>query len=71
MFISGSVSLNFSAELRKLNWTSFALGVIVVGLEIGYILAYRAGWNVSKAPLVANICLAVALVFIVFLHLEK
>lgn len=51
-------------EVKKLNWSSLALGVVIIGLELGYILVYRAGWDVSKAPLVANCCLAIALVFI-------
>jgi uncharacterized membrane protein len=54
-------------DLGRLNWTSFALGLVVVGLEFGYIHVYRAGWNVNTAPLVANICLACALLFVGFL----
>ena len=54
-------------DLDRLNWTSFALGLVVVGLEFGYIHVYRAGWNVNTAPLVANICLACALLFVGFL----
>ena len=38
------------------------LGVVLVGLELGFLLAYRANWNLSYAALVANII--VALVFI-------
>lgn len=53
-----------TAELKKLNWTSFALGIIIIGLEFGYILAYRSGWDVSKAPLVSNCALAVVLIFV-------
>ena len=34
-------------SLRDLKWTSFALGFAVVGLEVGYLLAYRSGWNIS------------------------
>lgn len=49
-------------ELRKLNWTSLILGVAIVGLEVGYILTYRAGWNISIGSLVANIALAVLLI---------
>lgn len=64
MFFVGNHSSSLSAEMKKLNWTSLALGVIIIGLELGYILVYRAGWDVSKAPLVANCCLAIALVFI-------
>ncbi len=51
-------------ELAKINWTSIALGIAIIGLEAGYIYAYRVGWQVNNAPLVANTCLAIALLFI-------
>ncbi|WP_407378779.1 EamA family transporter [Methanobrevibacter sp.] len=51
-------------ELSKINWTSIVLGVAIVGLETGYILIYRAGWNVSNASVVANICLACTLLVV-------
>lgn len=41
-------------ELRHVNWTSFALAVAILGIEAGFLLAYRAGWNISLADLVAN-----------------
>lgn len=49
-------------SFHELNWTSLALGVAIVGLELGYLLAYRAGWNLSVGSLVANIALAVMLI---------
>ena len=55
---------NVAFELSKINWTSIALGVAVVGLESGYILAYRAGWQLNTASLVANITLAIALIIL-------
>lgn len=64
IFFIGYRDTTLSAELKKLNWTAFALGAIIIGLELGYILIYRAGWDVSRAPLVANCCLAIALIFI-------
>lgn len=51
-------------ELSRLNWTSIALGICVVGLEMGYIFLYRAGANISSASLLANICLAMTLLII-------
>ena len=54
-------------DLGRLNWTSFALGLVVVGLEFGYIHVYRAVLTFHPAPLVANICLACALLFVGFL----
>jgi uncharacterized membrane protein len=50
------------AELRKVNWSSFALGGVIVGLELGFLLAYRAGWNLNLANLVSNTTVAVLLI---------
>lgn len=50
-----------SAFLR-LNWTSFALALCIFGLEFGYLMAYRAGWNISVVTVVANILLAILLI---------
>ncbi|HSF83261.1 MAG TPA: EamA family transporter [Anaerolineales bacterium] len=47
--------------LRKVNWASFGLGLAIVGLEIGFLLAYRAGWNLSLAAIVANAAAGVML----------
>ncbi|MCB8816911.1 MULTISPECIES: EamA family transporter [Desulfosporosinus] len=52
----------FFQSFHELNWTSFALGVAIIGLELGYLLAYRAGWNLSVGSLVANIILAIMLI---------
>ncbi len=52
----------FFATFKKINWTSFALGLSILGLEFGYIMAYRAGWNISLGSLVANIFLALMLI---------
>ena len=55
---------NIIPELNKTNWTSFVLGLAIVGLEFGYINVYRAGWKISVGTLVANIGLAVAPIII-------
>jgi uncharacterized membrane protein len=52
----------FMQSFSQLNWTSIALGISIVGLELGYMLAYRAGWNISLGSLVANIILALILI---------
>ena len=48
-------------ELRKVNWASLALGVALVGLEVGFLLAYRSGWNLSIAAVAANVAAALVL----------
>lgn len=51
-------------EYRSLGWSSFVLGVVVVGLEAGSIYMYKAGWNVSSGQLVYSSLLAVCLIFV-------
>ena len=38
---------NLLKECGKLNWSSFILGIVIVGLEAGWIYAYKAGWQVK------------------------
>lgn len=45
-----------------LNWKSVAVGLAIFGVEIGFLLAYRAGWPLNTAALTAGALLAVVLV---------
>jgi uncharacterized membrane protein len=47
--------------LKQLNWTSIALAFTLVGLEVGFLLAYRAGWTISLAGLFSNATVSVLL----------
>lgn len=51
-------------ELRKINAATVMLGVSVVGLEVGFIYAYKAGWPVSTASTVQSVFLAAALIVV-------
>lgn len=42
-------------SLKRVNWTSILLALAIVGIELGFLMAYRAGWNISYATLVANV----------------
>ena len=53
---------NLVQSIKELNWTSIGLGVTIVGLEFGYLMAYRVGWDISVGSLVANILLALMLI---------
>ena len=50
------------SELRKLNWASVGLAVGVVGIEFGFLLTYRAGWNLGIASVIVNVVGALILV---------
>lgn len=55
---------DFMLEIKKTNLASIMLGVSVVGLEVGFIYAYKAGWAVSTASTVQSVFLAIALIFV-------
>lgn len=54
----------YSNQKVIINMYNLLLGIIIIGVEGGYMLMYRAGWEVSKASLTANIVLAILLLFI-------
>ncbi len=64
VFLITAKDKNIITELSKTNFTAWALGFAIVGLEVGYIFIYRAGWKVGSASLVANISLAVILLIV-------
>jgi len=53
------------------NWAVFLLAFSIVGLEIGYLLAYRYGWNVSTAALLSNTCATMMLIPIGLLFFKE
>ncbi len=62
---------NLVKEYSKLNWAPFVLGIVIVGLEVGWIYAYKAGWQVSTGFIVQSAVLAVMLLIVgYFLYRE-
>ncbi|MBO0727036.1 MAG: EamA family transporter [Blastocatellia bacterium] len=56
---SGATFLN---SIKNSNWAVVALGVGALIIEVGFLLAYRAGWNISLASVVTNISVTVILI---------
>lgn len=60
------------AELRQLNWASYLLAFSIVGLEVGFLLVYRSGWNIGIAAVLVNVVASLILVPVaIFLFKEK
>ena len=60
--LGGSSSGNgLIGEYSRINWAPFVLGVVIVGLEVGWIFAYKAGWEVSTGFIVQSAVLAILL----------
>ena len=64
MFFVTAKGKNIFTEFTKANWAPFVLGIVIVGLELGYILAYRNEWKMNTVSVTANITLAVILIFV-------
>ena len=50
------------SEVARLNWATYAVGISIVAVEIGFLLAYRSGWNVSLGAVTSNTAVGVLLI---------
>ena len=66
MYFVTSGKKNLLPELSKANWTAYALGAAIVGLEFGFLCVYRAGWKISTANLFASMTLGCVLLIVGF-----
>ncbi len=55
---------NLLAEYQKVNWTSFILGLAIIGLEFGVISAYKNGWQVGVFSIVQSSALTSVLIIV-------
>lgn len=49
-------------EFKQLNWASFVLAIAIVGIEFGFLLVYRSGWNLGIAAVLVNVVASLLLV---------
>jgi len=52
----------FISGLKQLNWASYVLALSLVGLEVGFLLVYRSGWNIGIAAVLVNVVASLILV---------
>ena len=64
LFGGSSEGTGLIGEYSKLNWAPFVLGIVIVGLEVGWIFAYKAGWEVSTGFIVQSAVLAILLLIL-------
>ena len=59
-------------ELKQLNWASFLLAIAIVGIEFGFLLVYRSGWQIGIAAVLVNVVASLILVPVaVFVFKDK
>ena|ERR1700693_5852708 len=53
---------SFVDSVRESNWAVFVLGAAAACIEIGFLLAYRAGWKISLAAVATNVAVTAMLI---------
>lgn len=66
MFFVTTKGGNIIQQFKFSNWATIILGIVITGLEVGFIYAYKAGWKVNTLATVTNAFLAIALIFLGF-----
>jgi drug/metabolite transporter (DMT)-like permease len=61
-FFPSASAAPWPVQIRSANWASYALGAAIVGLELGFLLAYRAGWKVGIAAIYSNAAVTLLLI---------
>lgn len=51
-------------QLKKLTWVQIALAIAILLVELGFLLMYRSGWNLSTANIVTGVFINLSLVLI-------
>jgi drug/metabolite transporter (DMT)-like permease len=49
-------------SVRQVNWTALALAAMIIGLDLGFLLLYRSGFDVSLGQIVTQSAAAVLLI---------
>ena len=58
--------------VRQLNWASYVLALSLIGLEVGFLLVYRSGWNIGLAAVLVNVVASLILVPVaIFIFKDK
>lgn len=71
VFSGGGIS-GLAAEYAKANWAAVVFGLTAVGLEVGYVFAYKNGWEVSLLYIMQSAIMAVMLLLVgYFLYSEE
>jgi drug/metabolite transporter (DMT)-like permease len=52
---------NLVLGIRRLNWASAGVGIAIIAVELGVLLAYRSGWKLSVGSVAISAAVALAL----------
>jgi uncharacterized membrane protein len=49
-------------SIKDSNWAVVLLGLAAASIELGFLLAYRAGWRISVAAVACNVAVTILLI---------
>jgi uncharacterized membrane protein len=49
-------------SIKESNWAVFAVGIAVVLIEVGVLMAFRGGWKISNESVAINVAVSVLLI---------
>lgn len=58
---TGKLNLHSLFSIKHI-WKYLLIGLSVIGIELGYILAYRSGWNINSTALFSNTAVGVLII---------
>ena len=58
-------------QIRQLNWLQLALAVSIILIELGFLLMYRFGWNLSTGNLITGVVVNIILLAIGVIFLKE
>jgi uncharacterized membrane protein len=61
---AGEAAFSWRGEFALLNWTTIALALAIVGLDIGFLMLYRGGFEVSLGAIVTQTAAGALLVVV-------
>ena len=57
-----SADKSFLSTVKESNWAVVGVGIGAAAIEVGFLLAYRVGWNISVAAITMSIAVTVLLI---------
>jgi drug/metabolite transporter (DMT)-like permease len=53
---------SFTGSFKEIGWAALGIGAGAALIEVGFLLAYRAGWQLSVTSIIVNVSVALILI---------
>ncbi|MFZ5807163.1 MAG: EamA family transporter [Verrucomicrobiota bacterium] len=67
----GFQKIDWMQNIKDMKWLGIALGLAILGVELAFLLAYRAGWNVNAASITFNALVGITMVAVGYLFFRE